>query len=576
MTATSLTSRLLRATPLHRSGLLLELDLTRGLPEAPPTTPLEMLRARQRPTLHAVVEALERAASDDRVRGLVAHVGGWQPGLAASHELREAVTRLRESGRRTVAWSEAFGELGPGNTGYHLASAFEEVWLQPSGDVGLVGLTAQAVFVRGTLDKLGVEPQIGQRHEYKTAADMFMSAGMTGPHREMLTRLVESATDTLVRDVARSRGLTEEQVRAAVDAAPLSATDAVERGLVDRTGYRADVYAATREALGEVDLLFVDRYAKKGGPSAALSAVGDLPGRGSRPTVAVVHATGAIHLGRSGGPSPMSGPSVGSDTLGAALRAAGRDDAVRAVVLRVDSPGGSYVASDALRAEVLALRASGTPVVASMGGVAASGGYFLAMPCDHVVATPGTLTGSIGVLAGKQVLRDALERAGVHRESVSSGRSADMFSTSRPFDHEEWTRLEGWLDAVYADFTAKAAADRDMDVERLRSLARGRVWTGADAAENGLVDATGGLTDAVEVACRLAGIARADASVRTYPALHPLQQLVPTANSESPAAAAVDGWGAAWAAPGGLERLLAATGLAPYGVLSVPWGLRLL
>jgi protease IV len=575
--ATAALHRAVRSTPLRRNGLLLELDLSRGLVEAPPAGAVSTVRSFGKPTLRDLVSAVERAAEDDRVRGLVAHIGAWQPSLAQSHELREAVVRLRSSGRRTVAWTESFGELGPGNTGYHLASAFEEVWLQPTGQVGLVGLTAQAVFLRGTLDKLGVEPQISQRYEYKTAADTFVAEGMTDPHREMLGRLVESGMETIVGDVAASRELSPDQVRAASEAAPLSATDALERGLVDRLGYRDDAYRATRTALGDVDLLFVERYGRHRLPG--LPGLASLPDRvDGRPTVAVVQASGAIHLGRSGG-SPLSGRSFGSDTLGAALRAAGRDASVRAVVLRVDSPGGSYVASDALRREVHALRATGTTVVASMGGVAASGGYYIAMPCQRMVAAPGTLTGSIGVLAGKQVLASALDRVGVHRESVVAGRYADMFSTDRPFDEEEWARLESWLDTVYDDFTTKAAEDRGMDVDHLRTLARGRVWTGADAAERGLVDELGGLSHAVDVACRLAGLDRADVHVRPYPHVHPLHRLVPVQNSESPVALARTGTpagipdlgaeGVPW-----VDRVLAAAGF-PSGVLSLPWRLEL-
>jgi protease-4 len=563
---TTTITRALRSTPLSRSPLLLELDLARGLLEAQPASPAEALRSFGRATTRDVVHALERAAEDDRVVGLVAHVGPWQPDLAQSHEVRAAIARLRAAGKRTVAWTESFGELGPGNTGYHLASAFEEVWLQPTGDLGLVGLTAQAVFLRGALDKLGVQPQVSQRHEYKTAADTFVAEGMTEPHREMLRRLVESGMETVVGDVAAARGLSPEQVRAAIDVAPLRAADAVRRGLVDRLGYRHDVYAAVRSTLSEVDLLYVERYGK--GLGGSLHNVVR-----SRPAVAVVEARGAIHLGRSGS-SPVSGRSVGSDTLGAALRAAGKDDSVRAVVLRVDSPGGSYVASDAVRREVLALRATGTTVVASMGAVAASGGYFVAMPCERVLAAPGTLTGSIGVLAGKQVLTEALARVGVRRESVVAGRYADMFSSDRPFDEEEWLRLDGWLDAVYDDFTAKAAEDRAMPVERLRSLARGRVWTGADAAAHGLVDDLGGLSDAIDTACRLAGLDRTEVQVRSYPHVHPLQRLVPSQNSESPVAASSIGVDLTGDGLPLLDRLLAVAGH-PHGVLSLPWRIDL-
>ena len=289
-----------------------------------------------------------------------------------------------------------------------------------------------------------------------------------------------------------------------------------------------------------------------------------MTGRG-RPVVALVRASGPIHLGRAAS-FPWGGPNVGSDTLGATLRAAGRDPSVRAVVLRVDSPGGSYVASDAIRREVLALRGSGRPVIASMATVAASGGYYIAMPCDVVVAGATTITGSIGVLAGKQVVKDALGRAGLRVDSESVGAHAEMFSAQRPFTDEEWERLEAWLDQVYADFTDKAATDRRMPVEQLRDVARGRVWTGADALAHGLVDRIGGLEDAVGIACERAGLRRDDVNVRALPHVGVVRRLRPPESSERPAAA--------HAGPGGQSLLagaLASLGLPPVaGVLTLP------
>ena len=550
-----------------RSRLLLELDLSRGLLEAPPSSPVEAIRARHTPTLRAVVDGLRKAADDARVVGLVCHVGARQPSLAQSGELRAAVQELRAAGKTTVCWAESFGELGPGNVGYHLASAFENVWLQPSGEVGLVGVTAQAVFLRETLDKLGDDTQLGQREEYKTAANMFRETAMTEAEREMTTALVESAMHTIVSDVAAGRGLDEARVRAAVDLAPLSATEAVEHGLVDRVGYRDELYAELKRRLGTTELKYVERYR---GRQAARERVRPSSVRRRRPVVALVQASGPIHLGRSRTPSPLGGRSVGSDTIGAALRAAAEDDAVRAVVLRVDSPGGSYVASDAIRREVHALRRTGKPVIASMATVAASGGYYIAMPAARIVAGAGTLTGSIGVLAGKQVIRDGLARLGVRRESVSSGRYAEMFSTQRPFDDDEWRRLEQWLDRVYDDFTAKAAQDRGMELAELRAVAKGRVWTGADARRLGLVDEIGGLAQAIDLACRTARVERSDAQVRAYPRLHPLERLMPPENSDSPAAASLgEGFPL-------LERLTEALGLPNTGVLTMPVQWRLL
>jgi protease-4 len=553
--------------------LLLELDLTRPLLESVPSSPVAALRARHALTVRAVVDALRKAARDPQVVGLVAHVGHRHPSLAQSGEVRAAVRELAAAGKPTVCWSESYGETGPGNIPYHLASAFDEVWVQPSGDVGLVGVTAEAVFFKETLDKLGVQAQIGQRREYKTAANAFLQSEMTEAHREMLDRIVVSATETLVRDVAETRGLDEQAVRDAVDEAPLSAEEARARGLVDRIGYRDEVMADLRRRLGDADLRYVERYAKLVAARGAAQQVarGATTSGRHRPQVAVIPAAGGIHLGRSTS-SPGGAPSVGSDSLGAALRAAASDDDVHAVVLRVDSPGGSYVASDAIRREVHQLRSTGKPVVASMAGVAASGGYYIAMGADEIVALPGTLTGSIGVVAGKQVTRDALGKIGVTTDSVSAGRYADMFSSQRPFTDDEWQRLESWLDRVYDDFTRKAAQDRGMEHADLEQLARGRVWTGADARARGLVDGLGGLTDAVDAACRRAGLDRDRVHVRTArPSL--VERLRPAENSDHPAAAGL-GLGPG---EGGvlLDLLLAGAGLPVRGALTMPFGIRL-
>jgi protease-4 len=375
--------------------------------------------------------------------------------------------------------------------------------------------------------------------------------------------MVDSAMETLVGDIAADRGLAAQAVRDAVDAGPLSPEEAVDRGLVDRIGYRDEVYADLRGRLGEVELKFVERYRKGGLAQAAAVA------RRGKPVVAVVHASGPIHLGRSSS-SPLSGRSVGSDSIGAALRAAGSDESIKAVVLRIDSPGGSYVASDTIRREVLALRETGRPVIASMANVAASGGYYIAMPADRVLASAGTITGSIGVFAGKQVLRQALEKIGVRRESVAAGRYAAMFSTDRPFDEDEWQRLEGWLDRVYDDFTAKAATDRGMAVDELRAVARGRVWTGADAVTHGLVDELGGLERAVQVACTRAGVRREEVDLRAMPKVSPIERFLPAQNSDSPSAASLLGDGMPL-----FDQLLGAVGLPSYGVLAMPVHWRL-
>ena len=554
----------------RRTGpLILELDLTEGIAEGPPQDPLSALLTIRRTRLPDLLEGLKRASTDDRVQALVVKVGGSRIGLAKIQELREAVQDFRQSGKLTVAWAETFGDFVRGNLPYYLATGFDRIYLQPSGTLGLTGVAVEQVFLHDALEKLGIDFQSAKRHEYKSAADQLTETGFTGPAREAAARLTESVAEQLIAAIAESRNKTPEQARELLQRGPFLAPQALEEGLVDGLGYRDEVYDQLHKEAGpDATLLYLQRYQRS-------HALTDLPRRLQKNPherfVAMVYAHGAIRHGRSGRGGPGGGGGMGSDTVAAALRAAAGDERARAVVLRVNSPGGSYTASDVIWREVVRVRAAGKPVVVSMGDVAASGGYFISAPADVIVAQPGTITGSIGVILGKPVLRDMFGRAGVHTDTVAEGANATMFSSSRPFSDEEWERINVWLDAVYADFTGKVAAGRRMTPERVHELARGRVWTGADAVANGLADETGGMSDAIAIARKRAGLPDS-APVRVYPRLGPLDQLRPAESSEArPAAAArfdiaalfADGWGPAW-------QIAAAAGLPPYGPLTLP------
>ncbi|ADB34059.1 signal peptide peptidase SppA, 36K type [Kribbella flavida DSM 17836] len=545
------------------TGIVLELDLTRGVLETPPGSPLAAVRARHLPTVRELVVGLRKAAEDEQVVGLVAHVGGPALSLAQVQELRTAVVGFRAAGKRAVAWSESFGEAGGGTVPYYLATAFDEIWVQPSGELGITGVSVQATFVRGALDKAGVIPQFGKRREYKTAVDTFTEKEMTGPAREMAARLAESAYEQLVEGIAGERELSVERVRELVDNAPLAAEAGREAGLVDRLGYRSDVYDELEKRFGPTTALLVERYHRRG-PRTLHDALDNLPWP-PKPTVAVIRVNGGITVGRSSGGGPLGSPRSGSDTITAALRAVAADDKVKAVVLRIDSPGGSYVASDAIRHEVLRLRSTGKPVIASMGSVAASGGYFVAMPADVVVAQPGTITGSIGVLSGKGVVRDALGRIGITQQAVSEGTNARMYSAQEEFSPQQWERLEETLDRIYADFVAKAAEDRGLGVDELEALARGRVWTGADAHRHQLVDELGGFEHALQLACARAGLDRDHIAVTAAPHRTFLDRLRPPTSTDDLAATTqpltVDGL---------TTSLYAALGLPPTGALTMP------
>ncbi|GAA0601374.1 signal peptide peptidase SppA [Kribbella sandramycini] len=541
---------------------LLELDLTRGVIETPPASPVAAFRARHLPTLRELVAALRKAARDESVVGVVAHVGGPALSLSQVQDLRDAVADFRTSGKPAVAWTESFGETGSGTVPYYLATAFDEIWVQPSGELGITGVAVQAVFLRSALDKAGVIPQFGKRREYKTAADTFTEKEMTGPAREMAARLAESAYEQIADGIAVRRRLTPEQVRELVDNAPLPAKAALDAGLVDRLGYRSDVYDELKKRLGETERLLAERYVRRG-PRTFAEFQRRLPWP-EKPVVAVVRVSGGITVGRNSA-SPLGGPGSGSDTVGAALRAVADEAKVKAVVLRIDSPGGSYVASDAIRNEVLRLRSTGRPVIASMGSVAASGGYFVAMPADVIVAQPGTITGSIGVLTGKGVVRDALARIGISQQAVSEGANARMFSAQEEFTDEQWSRLEETLDRIYQDFVAKAAQDRGLPEEQLERLARGRVWTGADAHERKLVDELGGFQHALQLACDRAGLDRDDIRVATIPHRNLLDQLRPPTTTDDLAVTSqpltLDGL---------TSGLYSALGLPPAGLLRMP------
>jgi protease IV len=580
MADAKLAGQIVRMRQRRTGPLILELDLTDGIADGPPQDPVAALLTIRRTRLPDLLDGLKRAASDDRVRALVVKVGGSRIGLAKVQELRDAVLDFRQSGKLAVAWSESFGDFVRGNVPYFLATGFDRVYLQPSGTLGLTGVAVEQVFLHGALERLGIGFQSAKRHEYKSAADQLTETGFTAPAREAAARLAESLTEQLAAAIAAGRGLTVSGARELLARGPFLAAQAESEGLVDGLLYRDQVYEQVRKEAGaDATLLYLQRYRRTHSlgdlPKRLGSSVRELtPGQPER-FVAMIYAHGAIRSGRSGRGGPGGG-GMGSDTVAAALRAAAADEGARAVVLRVNSPGGSATASDVIWREVVRVRAAGKPVVVSMGEVAASGGYFISAPADVIVAQPATITGSIGVILGKPVLHGLFDRVGISTDSVTDGaENATMFSSSRPFSDADWSRIDEWLDAIYADFTEKVASGRRMDIGRVHELARGRVWTGADAVAVGLADQTGGMREAIAIARLRAGLPD-DAPVRSYPRFGPFDQLRPAESSESRPAAAgsllgaggvaalfADGWGPAW-------RFAATAGLPPYGPLALP------
>jgi len=525
-------------------GCVLELDLQSVPNETGGFDPLAVIAGGGRPLLlRDAVTAIHRAAEDDRVAGLIARVQIPAAAAGPVQELREAIAAFSDA-KPSLAWAETY----PGTLSYYLASAFREVWMQPSGTVALVGFATNAMFLRDALDKAGVQAQFIARGEYKSAANLFTQDGYTDAHREADSRLIESLHAQVLAAVAESRHIEPAEVDALADKAPLLRDAAVEGRLVDRIGYRDEAYDRIGELVGapsdsgDADgphgppRLYLSRY-----PRANLSVpTPPLPGRKGKPTIAVVTLAGPIVSGRGGRQlSPLGTSSAGGDTIAAALREAGADDAVSAVVLRVDSPGGSVTASETVWREVNRLREAGKPVVASMGAVAASGGYYVSMAADAIVANPGTITGSIGVVTGKLVARDLKDRLGIGSDSVRTNANADAWSLNKPFTDEQHAHVEAEADLFYTDFVQRVAQGRDMSVEDVDTVARGRVWTGADALDRGLVDELGGLRTAIDRAKVLAGFdADTDVKLVSLPGSSWVDMLRPKPSSQ-PAAASL-------------------------------------
>lgn len=532
--------------------VILEVDLEPGLLERRPGHPLARLRDQDKLTLPGLVQVLARAATDPRVVALVVRLGAGGFGLARVEEVRDAVRSLREAGKHTVAFSETMGEAEPGHGGYYLSTAFDEVWLQPSGSLGLTGLLAAVPFAREGLDRLGLRPLVDRRREYKTASNLFTEDGLTDPHREMLESVVGDIFDRLVGEIATARELDRGRVRELVGSGPIPAGEALETGLVDHLGYRDELDEALEDRFGKAQRL---------DPSGYLSRAGR-PFRKGRSWVAIIQVTGLIQRG----PSyyrPGAGSITGSDSIRDAFRDAVKNPRVKAILLRVDSPGGSYVGSDLIHREVVRARAQGKPVIVSMGNAAASGGYFIAAAADRIVAQPSTLTGSIGVVYGKVVTRDLWERLGVRWDEVRQGGNAGMWSTLHEYSDDEWERLQHILDQVYEDFTDKVGRGRSLDRGQVEEVARGRVWTGNDARRLKLVDESGGMLRAFLLARQAADLPPEE-SVRLEPFPRPrslLRRVMELAAGRGPQAFAARRGLHSFAAGRGAEAF--AAGLSP-------------
>jgi protease-4 len=523
-----------------------------------------LLAGGRQPRLLDLVQTLERAGDDPRVVGLVARCGSAGRGMATIQELRDAVLAFRAKGKRATAFIETTGEDAPGTAAYYLATAFDEIYLQPSGNIGLTGLLREAPFLRGTLDRLGLVPRFDHRAEYKTAMNLLTEKKFTDAHREAVARIVESQFGQLVRDIAAARKLGEDDVRARMDRGPFLGPESLEARLVDGLLYRDEVYTKVKDKAGKgAKLLSLSKYRERAGTAYDKGA-----------TVALIFGVGGVARGRSGYDPIFQEVTMGSDTIAAAFRAAAEDKDVKAILFRVDSPGGSYVASDAIWREVARARKAGKPVIVSMGDVAGSGGYFVSMPADKIVAHPATLTASIGVVSGKFLTTNFWSKLGISWDEVHTSSNAQIWTGLADFTPEQWAKFQDELDRIYDDFTSKVAEDRRLPKQKVLEIAKGRVWTGEDAKQRGLVDELGGFSVAMKLVREAAGL-RPDQKIKLkeFPARKTLfERLLAEEPDSSDAAAAEETLARLLRAAGPLARAARQLGLhrGPDDVLVMP------
>ncbi len=445
-------------------------------------------------SLSNLITQLRKAKADKRIGAVLLDVEFTGAGWGKAEELRGAIKEFRASGKPIYA----FSELGT-NKEYYIASSAEKVFMPPTGDIYITGFSANVMFYRGALDKLGIEPDVIQIGKYKNAPDAYTRKDMSEGQREVLNSLLDELFGRLVKGIAEDRKLSEEKVKEIIDNAPYNAVEASERGLIDGAKYRDEVYDELHKRLGyakddKLRVIGSDEYRKVPAESLGLND-------GER--IAVIYASGAIGTGKSTN-SPFGAQTVGSDTLVQAINTAAEDDGIKAIVLRVDSPGGSALASD-LMWHAIEKAKEKKPFVVSMSDVAASGGYYIACNANKIVAEPSTITGSIGVFLGKPVLKGFYDWIGVSNEYVLRGKNAGIFRETEKWTEDERAKFQQQANSIYYDnFVPKVAKGRNMDREKVDSIGQGRVWTGRQAKENGLIDEIGGLEKAIDVAKSLA------------------------------------------------------------------------
>ncbi len=491
------------AVPSFPDDMILYVELEDGFSELSEGGSFSDPFAPESLTVRQIVDALDVATLDPRVKGMVARMRSGNFALTQVYEVREALMRFRAAGKFAHIYSSSFGGSGGGLGRYYLASAFDEIWMQPLGIVTISGISAEIPFLRGVLDKIGVQPQFFQRKDYKTAYESLTNKKISKYNKEAMEVLIADIRDELMGIIPAERGIEKKVFERLVDKGLFTAQEAEKAGLITKADYGDVLLDNIAEAMtGErdaeaLDFVDFDEYAhvvlteRQGGAG--------LMGGSSKPKVALVYAVGAIMPDEDGG--PMSGGQVAAASeIAPAILRASKDENVKAIILRVDSPGGSPTASESILRAVEKAKERGKIVVVSMGSVAASGGYWISAYADRIFVLPTTLTGSIGVVGGKFSLSALSEKLGVNWAKISWGKNAGMWSMNTPFNASEAERINAMMDQVYDSFLERVSKGRGMEEAAVDKVAGGRVWTGRRAVDVGLADDIGGLNAALDYA----------------------------------------------------------------------------
>ncbi len=458
-------------------------------------------------TFHDLRELIRLAGEDDRVQVLIGRVGVTGLGLAQIQEVRQAIKDFRAKGKKAYLYSRGFSGLAGGTDEYYLATAFDEIWMQPHSDLGITGLYFEVPFIRGLLNKIGVQPEFYARHEYKNAMASVTDKSFSEKFRQEINKLGGNLFAQVTKGIASDRGVEEKKVLALIDQAPLSAETALEAGLIDRTAYWEEFRQFVSQGK-KLPLVSLQRYGDSFYPTA----------EGKEPKIALLVLEGAIAETRAEDSLLESEAVIDPENVARQLREIGKQKNLRALVVRLNSPGGSYTASNAVWHALKDFKEKHkVPVIMSMGDYAASGGYFIALAGDHLMAEPGSITGSIGVLGGKMVLKDLWRKLDVNWGNMAFGKNAGILSSNSPFSKSEKEIFNKSLDSIYSDFTLKVSEARKLSLAEVDKVARGRVWSGEQALEKHLVDALGGLEDALNQAADMAALGEEAYQLLVYP-----------------------------------------------------------